>query len=493
MFKKILIANRGEIAVRIIRTCRDLGIKTVAVFAPTDYDSLHVRLADESLPLYSSERYADADGVLAIARQTGAEAIHPGYGFLAEDAAFAGMCEQAGIAFIGPPPGVLARFRQKATMLNEADGAGFCTPPHTEGCFAAEDMEALTQAAEGLGYPIVIKSCRGGRGRGTRLAFKPERLPEALSSAQADARRIYGEDLLYLERAIWPAYHVDVQILADHHGHIIHLGDRCSSLQQHNQKLIAETPAPCLSVSQREHVCQAAVRIARLFGHRGAGTVEFLIGKGGEICFSDFKARIQVEHPITEMVSGVDIVAEQIAIASGQPLRLRQEDVRLNGWAMQCRINAEDPWNHFLPSPGKLHRFRLPSGFHVRVDTYGYGGCVVPVRYDSLLALVVTWAKERSGCIRRMQGALEDFVIIGVQTNLPLHQRVLEHPDFVGGRYDTDFIYHARLVDPAPQQDLRDVAIAAAIAYERRNKALRTPQPERLQSGWHRSARRLPV
>lgn len=493
MFKKVLIANRGEIAVRIIRTCRDLGIKTVAVYAPSDQDSLHVRLADESLPLRSPERYADAEALLAIARATGAEAIHPGYGFVAENAAFAAMCQETGVVFIGPSPATLARFERKAAMLTTADEAGFCTPPHTDACFDAQDEQALTAAAAGLGYPVVIKSCRGGRGRGTRLAFRAERLGELVRNAQAEAQRIYGDSLVYLERAVWPAYHVDVQILADHHGNIIHLGERCSSLQQHNQKLITETPAPCLTPRQRQHVCQAAVNLARLFDFRGAGTVEFLVGSEGTACFSDFKGRIQVEHPTTEMVSGVDIVAEQLAIAAGQPLRLRQEDVNLNGWAMQCRINAEDPWNHFLPSPGILHRFRLPGGLHVRVDTYGYGGCIVPVRYDSLLALVVTWAEDRAACIRRMQRALQDFVILGVQTNAALHQRIVEHPDFIDGRYDTDFIHHAQLADPAPLADLSDVAIAAAVAYERRNKTPRPVQPQRLQSGWHRSLRQLSV
>lgn len=492
MFKKVLVANRGEIAVRIIRTCRDLGIKTVAVYAPSDLDSLHVRLADESLPIVSAERYADTEALLAVAHQTGAEAIHPGYGFLAEHADFAARCQAEGVTFVGTPPPTLERFEQKAIMLDDADHAGFCTPPHTSACFDAEESEILSSAADALGYPIVIKSCRGGRGRGTRIAFKPERLPDLMRTAQAEARRIYGDSLLYLERAIWPAYHIDVQILADHHGNVIHLGERCSSLQQHNQKLIAETPAPCLTQSQREHVQQTAIRLARLFDFRGAGTVEFLVGEDGTVCFSDFKGRIQVEHPITEMVSGVDIVAEQLAIASGQPLRLRQEEATLKGWAMQCRINAEDPWNQFLPSPGRLHRFRLPGGNHVRVDTYGYGGCIVPVRYDSLLALVVAWAEDRDGCIRRMQRALQDFIIVGVQTNVALHQRIVEHPDFIEGRYDTDFIRHARIADPAPLDDLRDVAVAAAVAYERRSKAHHPVRPDRLQSGWHRSLRHLP-
>ncbi len=491
MFKKVLIANRGEIAVRIIRTCRDMGVKTVAVYTSTDLNSLHVRLSDEAVALQSPKRYGDGEEILRIAQQTGAEAIHPGYGFLAESADFARMCQQAGLVFIGPPPAVLALLETKSQMLEEAQAAGFPTPPHTFS-FDAVDVDLMMKEAALIGYPVVIKSCRGGRGRGSRIAFKPERLADAVAAAQTEAQRVYGDTRFYLEHAIWPAYHVDVQILADTAGNIIHLGERCSSLLQHNQKLLAETPAPCLTEAQRQYACQTAVNLARLFGYQGVGTVEFLVSPDGAFYFSDFKGRIQVEHPITEMVSGLDIVAEQLAIAAGQPLPRQQEDVHLKGWAMQCRINAENPWNHYMPSPGVLYRFRLPAGLNVRVDTYGYGGCVVPVRYDSLLALVVTWGENRAMCIRRMQRSLEDFIIVGVETNLPLHQRIIAHPDYLAGRYATDFIQHAQLADPMPVPNLRDIAIVTAIAYERRNQVSGIVQPERLQSGWHRSARRLP-
>lgn len=492
MFKKILIANRGEIAVRIIRTCRDLGMWTVAVYPPSDFDSLHVRIADEAHELHSNRRYGDGDEILNIARRTGVEAIHPGYGFLAEDADFARSCEDAGFVFVGPPVRVLERLRNKHSMLAEAGAAGIPTPPHSTKTCDGTAQEGTAAEAAALGYPIVIKSCRGGRGRGTRLVFHQEDLAEGLEQARRESLLVYGDGMLYLEHALWPVCHVDVQVLADRDGAVVHLGERCSSMQQHNQKLVTESPAPCLSPGLRRQVWEMAVEITRLFDYRGAGTVEFLVTDDNRIYFSDFKSRIQVVHRVTEMVSSMDLVAVQLELASGQPLSLDQSGVCLYGWAMQCRINAEDPWNHFLPSPGVLHRFRLPGGQHVRVDTYGYAGCNVPVRYDSLLALVVTWGADRDECIRRMKRALQDFAIVGVQTNLPLHQRIIEHPDFVEGRYRTDFIQKARLADPAPMSSLRDLAIAAAIAYERRTVAIRPVEPERLRGGWHRSARRLP-
>ena len=283
-----------------------------------------------------------------------------------------------------------------------------------------------------------------------------------------------------------------MQVLADQHGNVIHLGERSSSLQHQNQKLIAETPAPSLTPEQRQHLWQMAVELTRLFGYQHTATVEFLVDRSGRAVFSDFKGRIQVEHPVTEMVSGVDIVAEQIAIAAGLPLRLRQEEVQLRGWAMQCRINAEDPWNHFLPSPGRLMRFRLPAGQHVRVDTYGYSGCMVTERYDSLLAKVIVWAEDRPACLQTMRRALQDFIILGVQTNLPLHQRILDHPGFVQGDYDMEVIHQALLSESDAPVNLRDIAIAAAVAYERRIHASPPALPERLNSGWHRSARQLP-
>ncbi|MCP4168701.1 MAG: ATP-grasp domain-containing protein [Chloroflexi bacterium] len=492
MFKKILIANRGEIAVRIIRTCRDLGIWTVAIYHPDDLLSLHVRLADEAMQLSQRPDVPDATEIFEIADATGVEAIHPGYGFGAERYFFVRPCEQAGLIFIGPSSEIIKDLSRKVTMLETAKKAGIATPEFSPLLQGAKDLDLIRMEAEVLGYPLVIKSARGGRGHGTQLVRKADMLESAVRRAEQEAFAVYGNRQLYLEKAIHPARHVDVQILADEHGNIIHLGERCSTLQQHSQKIISETPAPCMSPAQRQQVQTLAIKIAHLFNYQNAGAVEFLIDDEGGIFFSDFKARIQVEHPITEMVSGIDIVEEQIRIAGGEPLRLKQEDVSLQGSSMLCRINAEDPWNHFLPSPGTVRRFRLPAGMHVRVDTYCYSGCEVPVYYDPLIAKTVTWGETREACILRMQRALQDLIIQGIPNNLPLHQGILDDPQFVAGDYSTNLIAPSRFIEPASDEDLRDLAIAAAVAYMRRNKTSSPVLPERLSSGWHRSSRRLP-
>jgi acetyl/propionyl-CoA carboxylase alpha subunit len=493
MFKKILIANRGEIAVRIIRTCRDMGIQTVALYGSSDRDSLHVRLADECMPVTSELRYGDKDEVLALARQTGADAIHPGYGFLAEEADFAQMCADAGVAFIGPPPQVIARLRNKIDTLEAANRAGFDTPLHSETSFGAQDFALMQAAAADMGYPLVVKSCRGGRGRGERVINSPDELARKVDAARREARMIYGDESVYLEQVIAPSHHISVQILGDFAGSIIHLGEREGSLTRHNQKLVEEAPAPCLTDEQRRRICNAAVEIARLFNYQNLGSVEFLVDNEGDYYFTEIKARITIEHPVTEMLTGIDLVGEQIRIAAGETLRFRQEDIRISGHAMQCRINAEDPWRGFLPSPGQLERFRLPGGMHVRVDTYGYVGCQIPVRYDSLLAKAAAWGETRSECLRRLRRALEDFGIVGVQTNLPLYVHILNDPDFVAGVYDTAFMWRHK-VGRSTADDVmrRDLAAAAAVAFVLRNDYSRPVIPPHLQSGWHRSSRTIP-
>lgn len=493
MFKKILVANRGEIAVRVIRTCHDLGIDAVALYSETDRDSLHVRIADEAMPITSDLRYGDKQEVLEIARRTGADAIHPGYGFLAEESDFAQMCADAGIAFIGPPPRVIAALRNKLDTMEEARRLGVKTPPHSENSLDGADLGLLEAAASDVGYPVVIKSCRGGRGRGGRVAMHADQLAGAFGLAQREALMIYGDSRMYLERAIAPSHHIAVQILADSHGNIIHLGEREGSLVRHNQKLIEESPAPCLTQAQRERIWQASIDIARAFNYQGLGAVEFLVDDAGEFYFTEIKARIQIEHPVTEMITGLDLVAEQIRIAAGEPLGHTQGDIRLVGHAMQCRINAEDPWRDYLPSPGKLERFRLPGGLHVRVDTYGYVGCQIPLRYDSLLAKVVVWAESRDACLRRLTRALEDFKIVGVQTNLPLHQHILHDPVFIEAKYDTAFLWRHKIgVSSLTDDQRRDLAAAMGVAYLLRNELSQKTTPSRLRSGWHRSARDLP-
>lgn len=493
MFKKILVANRGEIAVRVIRACRDMGIGTIAVYTESDRDSLHVRLADECLPLHSELRYGDIKEILELALAYGADAIHPGYGFLAERPEFAQACADVGVTFIGPPADVIAALQVKINSMDTAASAGFYVPDHSESSCTPYDEEALQAAAEDLGFPVVVKACRGGRGRGSRVVYKPEKLLKTVAQASREAAMIYGDSRLYLERAIAPSHYVAVQILADNEGNMVHLGEREGSLLLHNQKLFSESPAPCLSQEQRERLWQAALEIARLFDYRNAGAVEFLVDGQGRFYFTEIKARIQIEHPVSEMVSGVDIVREQIRIAAGQPLGYGQEDIHLHGWAMQARINAEDPWNNYLPSPGTLERFRLPGGPMVRVDTYGCGGCRVPVRYDPLLANLVVGGETRAECVARLRRALEDFKVVGVQTNLPLHLKVVNDPKFIAGQMDTSFLQRMKLEIGSESAGMRrDLAVAAAVAFVLRNQRSRATTPTRVQSGWHRASRHLP-
>ena len=498
MFKKVLIANRGEIAVRIIRTCRDLGIATVAIYSATDRDSLHVRLADECLPVTTDLRYGDKDEVLALALQCGADAIHPGYGFLAEEADFAQMCADAGITFIGPPPDVIASVRNKIDTLRTVEAAGFAVPPHSPRSFRPDEDEALVEAARALGFPLVIKSCKGGRGRGERVVMAESELAATLVEARREAAMIYRSDTVFLERALAPSHHIAVPVVADAHGNVVHLGEVEGSLSRHNQKLLEESPAPCLTPAQREQAWQTAVAIAKLVGYQNVGSVEFLADADGNLYFTEIKARIVIGHPIPELLTGIDLVCEQLRCAAGEPLDLDQESIRQHlegraGYAMQVRINAEDPWRNYLPSPGTLERFRLPGGMNVRVDTYGFVGCTVPVRYDSLLAKVVVKGSTRTQALLRMRRALEDFKIVGVQTNLPLHLHILNDPDFAAGRYDTAFLWRHKMGMSAADAEMRrDLAAAAAVAYVLRSGMARPVQPAHAQSGWHRSSRTIP-
>ena len=494
MFKRILVANRGEIAVRIIRACRDMGIDTVALYSHNDRESLHVRLADECMPVLSQARYADQDEVLAIAEKTDVDAIHPGYGFLAEQPDFARRCEEKGIAFIGPPPSVIEQLQSKIDTMETVSSAGYLVPPHSETAADEGEDELLLSMANDIGYPLVLKGCSGGRGRGSRVAFSADDVLKMAHIARREANKIYGNTLLYVEKAIAPSHYVAVQILGDNEGNIVHLGEREGSLLLHNQKMMEESPAPCLDPDKREQLWSAAIAIAKLVNYQNAGAVEFLVDGDGQFYFTEIKARIQIEHPVSEMVSGVDIVREQIRIAAGQSLPFTQDAVKLRGVAMQARVNAEDPWNKFMPSPGTLERFRLPGGPGLRVDTYGYDGCRVHVRFDPLLANVVAWGEDRSACTTRLRRAIEEFKIVGVQTNLPLHLRILGDMDFLAGNYDTNFMSRLDLDQDGQNDDVRkDLAVAAAVAFMLRNKTRKVALPDRVRSGWHRSSRRLPV
>jgi acetyl-CoA carboxylase biotin carboxylase subunit len=492
MFRTLLVANRGEIAVRIIRTCRDMGIRTVALYDDTDLSSLHVRLADTCVRLSSGAIYHDALALVQIARDCGADAIHPGYGFLAEHDEFARACEEAGIAFIGPSSAALARVRDKIATLETVRAAGFAVPRHSLQAYRASEGDALHAAAARLGYPLVLKSYSGGRSHGTRLVREPTHLESIAQHAHSAALTAFGDDRLYLEEAFLPARYLEVQIVGDHHGNLVHLGERDGTIQHNHRKVIEESPAPYLTDAQREDLWRQALAIGRLLGCSNICTIEFVLDAQGHFYFTEVKARIQVEHPITEMRTGIDLVRTQIRIAAGEPLDFSQEDVVLRGCAFQARVNAEDPWNHYLPSPGCLRRFRFPGGPGVRVDTYAYGGCDVPVRYDPLLAKVIAWDDTRAGALQRLRRAVADFAISGVQTNLPLVQRILDTPEFTAGTYDSEFNRQSLPGAETPEDHLRDLAVAAALAYLRRRSDTVGALPNRAGSGWHRDSRRLP-
>ena len=492
MFKKILIANRGEIAVRVIRTCRDMGITSVALYDASDQGSLHVRLADECVRLSSNLGYVDQESILRYARETGADAIHAGYGFLSEQPAFIRACADAGVTFIGPTAEVVEQVKNKVATLERVAAAGFPTPRHSPRSYGEGELDELRADAERIGYPLVVKSCSGGRGSGTRLIRTPAQLDEAVRQSHASSVAVFRDARLFLEQAILPSRYVEVQILGDARGNLITLGERDSSIQRNNQKIVSESPAPYLSQARREELWQTALQIARLFGCQGASSVEFVVDTDGHAYFTEIKPRIQVEHPVTELISGVDIVREQIRAAAGEPLSIRQGDVHLRGSAMQCRVNAQDPWNHFLPSPGTIELFRTPSGPHVRVDTYAYSGCEIPLRYDPIFAKIVVWGQDRGECVNRMGRALEECFVTGIQTNLAVLRSVFDDQDFLQGIYTTEFSRRPLIGKNAAPGELRDLAAIAAIAHALRSSGGRPSLPERVLSGWHQASRRLP-
>ncbi len=492
MFKKLLIANRGEIAVRIARTCRDLGITTVAVYEVGDMGALHVRLADEAFLLTSAQGYRDPDELLAVARRSGVDVIHPGYGLISEDVGFEQACEEAGIAPIGPGSALLAQVRDKIEAVAQVRTAGIPTTHPSSRSFSPEDGAALLAEAEELGYPLVVKSYAGGRGRGTALARTAHDLLEVVHRSSAQAQAAYRNGQIYLEAAILPSRYIEVPILGDVYGNIIHMGDRDGSIQRNTRKVVTEAPAPSLSSSDREAIWQSAVTIARLFALRGACTIEFIVDSAGRHFFTEVKPRIQVEHLVTEMISRIDVVREQIRIAAGLPLERSQDQVHLDGHAIFCRINAEDPWHGYLPSPGRISSFHLPGGPSVRVDTYAYAGAEVPVRYDSLLAKLVVWGTTREETLHRTQRALQELCIGGIQTNLSLLRLIVAHEEFVRGTYTTEFS-RVHLMDARPPDvRLRDLAAIAALAFLQHTRTAHPAIPEAYTSGWHRESRRLP-
>ena len=441
MFKKILIANRGEIALRVIRACKELGIATVAVHSTADKHSLHVHQADEDIcigPANSKQSYLDMKQIISAAELTNADAVHPGYGFLSENARFAEVCRDNRLTFIGPSPEVIRSMGDKAEAKATMRKSGVPTIPGSEGIVAT--LEDALGAAKKVGYPVIVKAVAGGGGRGMRTAVNEEELKKVYPTATAEAASAFGRGDLYLERYFTEPRHVEIQLIGDAHGNMVHLGERDCSVQRRHQKLIEESPSPAVTPEIRRRMGETAVRGALEAGYVNAGTIEFLYDKDNSFYFMEMNTRIQVEHPVTECVTGVDLVRAQILVAAGEKLPFTQKDVRFDGHAIECRINAEDPFNDFKPYPGTLTVFHLPGGPGVRVDTHCYGGYVVPPNYDSMIAKLIVHAPTREQAIARMLRALDEFVIEGVKTTIPLHKRILRHPKFIAGDFSTKFL-----------------------------------------------------
>jgi acetyl-CoA carboxylase biotin carboxylase subunit len=471
MFKKILIANRGEIAVRIIRSCREMGIQTVAVFSEADRHSLHVRYADEAYYLgqsKASDSYLRGDKIIEIAKQCGADGIHPGYGFLAERADFSQACQDAGITFIGPKPSSIAAMGDKQVARNTVVQAGVPVVPGTDGQGDLTDS-ALLQLAPEIGFPLLIKPSAGGGGKGMREVQDIKEMPGLLTASRREAEASFGDGNIYLEKMIQGARHIEIQILADQQGNVIHLGERECSIQRRHQKLLEEAPSPFIGDDDelRQEMGQVAVQAAKAVDYVNAGTIEFLVDRDRNFYFLEMNTRLQVEHPVTEAVTGIDIVKEQIRIAAGHPLTYQQEDITLTGWAIECRINAEDPFRGFLPSTGLITQSLLPAGPGIRVDSGVYAGYQITPYYDALIAKLIVHENTREETIARMKRALSEYRVIGVRTNIPLHNALLENSDFLAGEFDTQFLQDDILLDRGNGTDdsLPDIAaLAAALA-----------------------------
>jgi len=439
MFKKVLVANRGEIALRVICACRELGIRTVAVFSEADRDSLHVRFADEAVcvgPARSSDSYLNIPSVISAAEVTDVDAVHPGYGYLAENAYFAEVCEACNVRFIGPSPQVIRLMGDKARARARMVQAGLAVLPGSQG--ALESLDQALEVASGIGYPVIVKAAAGGGGRGMRIVRSPSELSSAFSTAENEARLAFGVPDLYLEKYLEKPRHIEFQVMGDQHGKVVHFGERECSIQRRHQKLIEESPSVIVDEDIRERIGAQVEEALAEVGYSGAGTVEFLVDEDRNFYFMEMNTRIQVEHPVTEMVAGVDLVKLQIRMAAGEPLEL-EEPPRLRGHSIECRINAEDP-ETFRPSPGRITVFHVPGGTGVRVDTAVYSECEVPPYYDSLIAKLVVHAPRRPEAVRRMERALEMFIVEGVSTSISLHQRIMKEPDFLAGRLDTGFM-----------------------------------------------------
>ncbi|RMF16793.1 MAG: acetyl-CoA carboxylase biotin carboxylase subunit [Alphaproteobacteria bacterium] len=439
MFEKVLIANRGEIALRIHRACREMGIRTVAVHSTADSDAMHVRLADEAVcigPPPAKDSYLNIPAILAAAEVTDADAIHPGYGFLSENARFAEIVEEHGLVFIGPTPEHIRMMGDKIAAKETMKRLGVPVVPGSEG--GITDMDEARALAGDIGFPVLVKAAAGGGGRGMKVVREESELEDAIRAARTEARAAFGDDAVYLEKFLDHPRHIEIQILADTHGNVIHLGERDCSLQRRHQKVLEEAPSPVISAPERSEIAERTATAVRKMGYRGAGTVEFLY-QDGRFYFIEMNTRLQVEHPVTEMITGIDLVRQQIRIAAGEPLGRTQEDIHFSGHAIECRINAEDPLT-FAPSPGLVSDYHPPGGLDVRVDSALYAGYRIPPYYDSLVAKLVVRGETREDCLRRLRRSLEEFVIGGVKTTIPLHRRLIEEDDFREGRYDIHWL-----------------------------------------------------
>ena len=488
MLRKVLVANRGEIAVRVIRACRERGLATVAVFSEADREGLHVLLADEAQPVGpapSTESYLVIERVLAAAKATGADAVHPGYGFLAENAAFAAACAEAGLTFIGPPAAAIRAMGDKTAARRTARELDIPMVPGTLAPLTS-DTAARAAAAE-IGYPVMVKAALGGGGKGMRLVRREEELENALRLSRGEAGAAFGDASVYLEHAITEPRHVEVQVLADAHGHVVHLGERECSIQRRHQKLIEESPAPCVDTPMRERMGEAACRIAAAAGYVNAGTVEFLVDADRRFYFLEMNTRLQVEHPVTEMVTGLDLVGEQLRIAAGEPLGYTQADIAWRGAAIECRINAEDPFRGFLPSPGTVTAVRPASGPWVRDDSGIYAGWTVPRFYDTLLAKLIVWGPDRPAALARMARALDEYRVAGVRTTIPFLRRLLDHEDFRAGRLSTGLLERAMGQLRGADSSTETMAVLAAVIEEHERAA--EVLPTSAASAWRLAAR----
>ncbi len=453
MFKKVLVANRGEIAVRVIRACRELGIRSVAVFSDVDRASLHVRKADEAYhigPATASESYLNIDKILDVARRSGAEAVHPGYGFLSENARFARACEGAGVKFIGPTAAAMEMMGSKTRARQEMEKARV---PFVPGSSRGLEFGEARKLADEIGYPVMLKAAAGGGGKGMRMVRSAAELRSAFDAARSEAQRAFGDGEIYLEKFVVNPRHIEMQILADEHGHTVYLGERECSVQRRHQKVLEECPSPIVNPEMRQAMGEVAVRVAEAAAYTNAGTVEFLVDEQRNFYFLEMNTRLQVEHPVTELVTGLDLVHLQMHIASGEPLSFIQRDIQLRGHAIECRIYAEDPDNNFFPSPGKVTLLEIPAGPGIRRDTGMYEGWTVPIDYDPLLSKLVGYAATREMAIHRLQRALHEYLAAGIKTNIGLFQRILQDPDFGAGKLDTGYLDRL-LSQPAPPPGL---------------------------------------